>query len=199
MDVFALPSDTDIRQAGFVLVGEPLALDLANTIKLASDPQLELLADDARNMAFWSLERDRLPESAGTPSLSESLALRSALHALLTSIRAGASPEAWALAHVNDVAQRARMTTELVAAESSVARRTRWQASDAADIALSAVAHSAIELLTGPNADRVRRCAAPNCSMMFVATNLKRRWCTPNGCGNRERVARHSRQLQRTT
>jgi predicted RNA-binding Zn ribbon-like protein len=194
MHVTTPPSDADIRGAGFVLMGEPLAIDLANTVKLAVDPQLDLLGDDTRNAAFWSLERHRLPEPAGVPSLSESLALRSALQSLLSGIASGAAPEAWALERVNEVARRTRVTTELVPAESSVTTKPHWQASDVADIALSAVALSAIDFLTGPNAGRLRVCAAPHCSMMFVAMNAKRRWCTANGCGNRERVARHSRQ-----
>jgi predicted RNA-binding Zn ribbon-like protein len=177
-------------------MGEPLAIDLANTIKTAVDPQLDLLSDDARNTAFWSLERHRLPEPASVPSLFESRALRSALHSLLTRVESGALPEAWSVSHVNEVARRARFTTELVIGGPAAVTKTHWQADDATDIALSAVAQSAIDFLTGPNASRLRVCAAPHCSMMFVAMNSKRRWCTPNGCGNRERVARHSRQRQ---
>ncbi|MDQ1609555.1 MAG: hypothetical protein QOE16_2287 [Microbacteriaceae bacterium] len=196
MHVTMSPNDADVREAGFVLMGEPLAVDLANTIKLAAEPPLDLLADDAHNTVFWSLEHDRLPEPAGVPSLSESLALRSALHSLLASIERGVPPEESSVSYVNEVARRARVTTELVPTKSSVAAQACGQADDAADIALSAVAQSAIDFLTGPSAHLLRVCAAPRCGMMFVATNSKRRWCTPNGCGNRERVARHSRQRQ---
>jgi predicted RNA-binding Zn ribbon-like protein len=196
MQTIEAPAGTDIREAGFVLMGEPLAIDLANTIKTAAVPQVDLLGDDARNTAFWSFESHRLPEFAGVPSLTESHALRSALHSLLTRVESGAAPEAWAVSYVNEVSRRARFATELVIERPSIVTKTHWQADDPADIALSAVAQSAIDLVTGPLASRLRVCAAPQCSMMFVATNSKRRWCTPNGCGNRERVARHSRQRQ---
>ncbi|MDQ1576027.1 MAG: hypothetical protein QOH55_1177 [Microbacteriaceae bacterium] len=199
MHVTMSPSDADVREAGFVLLGEPLAIDLANTIKLAAEPPVDLLADEAKNTVFWSLEHDRLPEPASVPSLPESLALRSALHSLLTSIERGVPPEGSAVGYVNEVARRTRVTTELVRTGPSVAAQAYWQADDAADIALSAVAQSAIDFLTGPSAHLLRVCAAPHCGMMFVATNSKRRWCTPNGCGNRERVARHSRQRQGST
>jgi CGNR zinc finger len=38
---------------------------------------------------------------------------------------------------------------------------------------------------------RLRRCANPACSMIFIAVNPRRSWCTPGVCGNRARVARH--------
>jgi predicted RNA-binding Zn ribbon-like protein len=196
MQTIEAPAGADIREAGFVLIGEPLAIDLANTIKTAAGTKVDLLSEDARNTAFWSFESHRLPEFAGVPSLSECHALRSALRSLLTRVESGAAPEAWAVSYVNEVSRRARLATELEISGPSLMTKTRWQADDAADITLSAVAQSAIDFITGPLASRLRVCAAPQCSMMFVATNSKRRWCTPNGCGNRERVARHSRHQQ---
>nr|WP_272925044.1 CGNR zinc finger domain-containing protein [Streptomyces sp. SID8377] len=40
----------------------------------------------------------------------------------------------------------------------------------------------------------MRRCANPECSMLFLAGNSRRKWCTGNICGNRTRVARHCRR-----
>lgn len=37
----------------------------------------------------------------------------------------------------------------------------------------------------------LRRCANPTCSMLFLAENKRRKWCTSNICGKRARVARH--------
>jgi predicted RNA-binding Zn ribbon-like protein len=50
-----------------------------------------------------------------------------------------------------------------------------------------------MEILAG-HTDRLRRCANPACSMLFLADTTRRQWCTPNLCGNRARVARHYRR-----
>ena len=71
----------------------------------------------------------------------------------------------------------------------------RWTArggGGAADALLAAVARSAIDLLTGPWSERVRRCEAPGCPRLFVARDARRRWCSSATCGNRVRVARHA-------
>ncbi len=72
-------------------------------------------------------------------------------------------------------------------------RRTAWATSTGAELTLAAVAGSAIDVVTGPAADRLRVCGSDRCILMFVATNAKRRWCSSAACGNRERVARHAR------
>ena len=70
----------------------------------------------------------------------------------------------------------------------------RWTARGgaAADAVLAVVARSAIDLLTGPWSERVRRCEAPGCPRLFVARDARRRWCSSATCGNRVRVARHA-------
>ena len=54
------------------------------------------------------------------------------------------------------------------------------------------VARAAVELLTGPDRDRLQVCQAPGCQRVFVSANRRRRWCSATGCGNRVRVARHA-------
>lgn len=55
---------------------------------------------------------------------------------------------------------------------------------------LSTVARDAVELFTGPMADRVRRCAGNDCLLVFVDTSRpgRRRWCSMERCGNRAKV-----------
>lgn len=55
---------------------------------------------------------------------------------------------------------------------------------------LSTVARDAVELFTGPMADRVRRCAGNDCLLTFVDTSRpgRRRWCSMERCGNRAKV-----------
>jgi len=59
--------------------------------------------------------------------------------------------------------------------------------------ALALVARDAIDLVTGPQVHRLRECAAPDCSGIFVdaSRGRRRRWCSTARCGNRTRVATH--------
>lgn len=62
---------------------------------------------------------------------------------------------------------------------------------------VGAVARDAVELLTDPVAlAALRRCAGDNCPLVYVDTSRgrRRRWCSSEVCGNRERVARHRRR-----
>ncbi|MFJ5024615.1 CGNR zinc finger domain-containing protein [Streptomyces goshikiensis] len=63
---------------------------------------------------------------------------------------------------------------------------------------LAAVARDAVELLTDPG-DRalLRACEGDGCARVYLDTSRghRRRWCSSELCGNRERVARHRRRL----
>ncbi|MDY7103018.1 MAG: CGNR zinc finger domain-containing protein [Actinomycetota bacterium] len=63
---------------------------------------------------------------------------------------------------------------------------------DAAAV-LSALARDAIELFTGPQVGRLRRCDADDCNLLFVDTSRpgRRRWCAMARCGNRAKVRAH--------
>lgn len=62
---------------------------------------------------------------------------------------------------------------------------------------LAVVARDAVELLTDPVARAcLRQCAGDNCPIVYLDTSRgrRRRWCSSEVCGNRERVARHRRR-----
>ncbi|MFJ8940812.1 CGNR zinc finger domain-containing protein [Streptomyces sp. NPDC102365] len=62
---------------------------------------------------------------------------------------------------------------------------------------LAAVARDTVELLTDPAARAgIRQCEGDNCPLVYLDTSRgrRRRWCSSEVCGNRERVARHRRR-----
>ncbi|MFI7383060.1 CGNR zinc finger domain-containing protein [Streptomyces sp. NPDC049813] len=62
---------------------------------------------------------------------------------------------------------------------------------------LAAVARDVVDLLTDPAARGcLRQCAGDNCPIIYLDTSRgrRRRWCSSEICGNRERVARHRRR-----
>ncbi|SDR85711.1 Conserved protein containing a Zn-ribbon-like motif, possibly RNA-binding [Actinopolymorpha singaporensis] len=68
-----------------------------------------------------------------------------------------------------------------------------WQLPADAEQVVSTVARDAIDLLTGPFADRIRECDAHNCQLIFVDTSRpgRRRWCSMERCGNRHKLRAH--------
>ncbi|MFG3286127.1 CGNR zinc finger domain-containing protein [Streptomyces sp. NPDC048111] len=66
------------------------------------------------------------------------------------------------------------------------------------DALLAAVARDAVDLLTDPEARaRLRQCEGDSCRLLYLDTSRgrRRRWCSSEVCGNRERVARHRRRV----
>jgi predicted RNA-binding Zn ribbon-like protein len=62
---------------------------------------------------------------------------------------------------------------------------------------LSVIARDAVTLLTDPPARaRLRECAGEDCDLVYLDASRghRRRWCSSELCGNRERVARHRRR-----
>ena len=52
---------------------------------------------------------------------------------------------------------------------------------------------SAADLLVGPQLQRVRQCANPECGWLFLDNSKSgnRRWCSMSACGNRAKAHRH--------
>jgi predicted RNA-binding Zn ribbon-like protein len=61
------------------------------------------------------------------------------------------------------------------------------------DQCLGVIARDAIDLLGGPERALLRRCAAEDCSGIYVdrSRGARRKWCSTAGCGNRTRVSAH--------
>jgi predicted RNA-binding Zn ribbon-like protein len=183
----------EIQRAGFPMGGEPLvALDLVDTELLAVQPQVELF-DSAEDLGrWWALQAPRLP--AGTVAdLAATRRLRAAVRDLFDAHLAGRAPRSTSIEDVNAIASAAPTSLRMLSGDGGPARvETRWHTELGGNAALAAIAREAIELLTNPERlARLRRCANPTCSMLFLAENKRRQWCTANICGNRARVARH--------
>jgi predicted RNA-binding Zn ribbon-like protein len=63
---------------------------------------------------------------------------------------------------------------------------------------LSTIARDAIDLLAGPYAGRIRECAHPDCSRLFLDVSHagRRRWCGMTACGNRSKSAAYRRRVR---
>lgn len=137
------------------------------------------------------------PDVRSTSSqLIEARRLREAIYRLIEAARTGARPEPRDLAVVNGWARRSRAAPQL-AADLRVARR----AGDPSAAALAELAASAVQLIGGPDLVRIRNCADPTCSVMFIDRSRpgRRRWCSMERCGNRAKTALYRDRSRRAT
>lgn len=101
-----------------------------------------------------------------------------------------------ALARVNEVALGTPPAPWAVRADDG-SLRPRLHAPPGHPGLLSLIARDALELLTDPAARAsLRQCEGDNCPIVYLDTSRgrRRRWCSSEVCGNRERVARHRRR-----
>jgi predicted RNA-binding Zn ribbon-like protein len=58
---------------------------------------------------------------------------------------------------------------------------------------LTMLACDTVDMLTGPEIDRLHQCQASSCGSFYLDTSRggQRRWCSSASCGNRVRVAAH--------
>ncbi|MGW4485018.1 CGNR zinc finger domain-containing protein [Amycolatopsis sp. NPDC004368] len=190
------PTLEDVQAAGFPMGGEPLvALDLADTLMTAVDPAVDLIEPTDGFETWWRLQLPRLPE-ASVPTAAATRRLRAAIRELLESHLENRVPQAVSVEDVNAFASAVPRSLRLTEGDGGVlTAATRWHTEHGGNAALASIATETIELLSSPaRLEKLRRCANPTCSMLFVAETKRRQWCTGNICGNRARVARHYRR-----
>ncbi|MGW8884770.1 CGNR zinc finger domain-containing protein [Streptomyces sp. NPDC055749] len=167
-----------------------LCLELLPTGGLGRYAVYEVLHEPA-DLVRWAGE-SRLPAglalSVSAAELELARELRAALWRLTGSRVEGREPAPGDLEAVNAVAA----APPLVARLGADGRR-EWAPGATGTGLLSTVARDAVDLLTGPFAERVRVCEAHNCALLFVDTSRpgRRRWCAMERCGNRHKVRAH--------
>jgi predicted RNA-binding Zn ribbon-like protein len=177
----------------FASLGEPLAVELVNTRPMRDGHRHELLADESAAAAWLRAHATALPAGAmdTPPPAGELRALRGAVEALFHAALASVAPAPAAVAAVNEASAAAPLRFELEWDGTGFGAAVVAGGSPGAAASLAAIARSAIEVLGDPRGARLRKCEAPGCVLVFVASNPRRRWCSATSCGNRVRVARH--------
>lgn len=129
--------------------------------------------------------------------LQEARRLRAVLHALAERGLTDPDVREEAVAEVNRVLGRSVGVRRLERLADGRYVRGFTPVGDAFSALLVPIVESAADALTGNELERVRRCAAPDCSRVFLdeTRNRARRWCDMGGCGNRAKARRHRRKL----
>lgn len=143
------------------------------------------------DLAEWIAARyDRVDASAGGSATTErelvdAIGLRDAIASVAVDFEAHREPSPDAVDTVNLYAATPDIPPVLAGG-----RRQAGRSSVRTGQVLSTVARDAVRLFVDENRDRVRRCAADGCGLLFFdeSRSANRRWCSMQRCGNREKV-----------
>ena len=171
---------------------------------LAWGRQAGLLAPDETDVLYgWAATH---PEEA-QETLSRAVALREAIHQVLSASIAGEPQDEGALSTLNRELSVALSRLRVVPAASDTYVWT-WErdgengGGPSLGRPLWPVARSAAELLTSSaKVGRVKVCGGEGCGWMFLdeSRNASRKWCESRDCGNRERVRQYLARKKRTS
>jgi len=180
----------------FAVIGEPIvAVDLINTVAApGSAAGSDLLTADRGAEAWWRVEKARVPPG-DLPDTRALRRLRSALRDIIEALVDDRPVPRAPVSELNFFMQSAPSSTRLTLTAEGPRSDTHWHREFGGNPRLAFIATQAAEFLSDPSqVRRLRRCANPACSMIFIAVNPRRSWCAPGVCGNRVRVARHHRR-----
>ncbi|HEU5391478.1 MAG TPA: CGNR zinc finger domain-containing protein [Streptosporangiaceae bacterium] len=173
------------------LLGEPAVVELANTLYLAGQDVLDILADPATRTAWLArlvMDPPAIPARLTAAETMALMRLRDAVADLLRAVATAARPASASIATINKAAGAAPLVARLDWPPGQPARAVTHPAAGAAvfDVVLGRLAVDAICLVTGPHPLRV--CAGPGCGLLFVARHRRRRFCH-HSCSHRARQA----------
>jgi predicted RNA-binding Zn ribbon-like protein len=172
-------------------LGEPLAVDFANTVRREGTGYRELFRS-GEDVATWSLlERGRVPRldaATANRELARIRALRDDVFAVLAAASAGTAFPPDARRRVNGRARANPLVAQLGDEPVRCGAVLSHPAAGVEEL-LTRVAHSAIELAR--SAAGLALCDAPSCGQFFLRERPNQHWCG-GACGTRARVARHA-------
>jgi predicted RNA-binding Zn ribbon-like protein len=174
-------------------LGQPLALDVAASVKRRGDVHVELWRDGS-DVAQWCALMDgrvpRLTAEQAAARLGELRAVRDDVFAVLGAVVAGTPPPADAAGRLDARARRHPVIAQL-GGDAVVSGTT-----DPVEELLARTAASTIDLARDPG--ELTFCDAPSCGQFYLRERRGQVWCSI-ACGTRARVARHARRARPPT
>jgi predicted RNA-binding Zn ribbon-like protein len=179
----------------FRWLGEPLAIDLANTVMVVGEESVDLLASAAELEDWLERQRPRLGDCRfALGHLAELRALREDVRDLLAATATAEPLPQAALRRVNAACAAAPVAPQLLVGDDGGTLLAEAGGKvESLPALLGVLARSAILLIADRERGPLQVCAAPSCGMFFLG---RRRWCC-SACGNRARAARHYRRRRK--
>lgn len=171
-------------------------VDFANTIACPGCRAGDALESEASAHRWLRAHPDLPALSNGSLNLAELRRLRGSVRDLLYATIRRTRPGLRSLATVNTAAAGGLSWSTLEW------RRGQWQIiarirpGNGTGPLAGTLARSVVALLGGPGRKKLRACQGPGCVHLLFVRTRQQLWCSPTGCGNRVRVARHWRKVR---
>jgi predicted RNA-binding Zn ribbon-like protein len=179
----------------FPILGEPLTVELANTLYTHSSGVIDFLGS-ADLVTSWFAKAPgaaalSLPSRLSVADADAIRQIRDATHGALGSLVSGrARVDPRHVSVLNHHAAAASCHWHLEWSDDAGATAQRVYGGRKPDAFRAQLAGEVIAFLGGPQRSQVRRCAHPDCEMFFVQHHHKRRFCHES-CAHRARQARY--------
>ncbi|HXS44172.1 MAG TPA: CGNR zinc finger domain-containing protein [Solirubrobacteraceae bacterium] len=178
------------------LLGGRLCLDFVNSVDWSpsGEPlgaELDALRDPpwltrwGRRVGLVAGAGARNP---GAGELRKAHELRAAVHAILSAVADGERPDPEDLTTL--ARHHARAATEAVLARGDGGWQLSWASRDPRLVRFEAAVDAVALLADAAALARLRRCPGRNCGWLFLDTSGRRRWCSMQTCGSREKMRR---------
>jgi predicted RNA-binding Zn ribbon-like protein len=178
-------------------LGEPLAIDFANTTRRRGMVDHDYLRDGT-DLERWSEceagRVPRVPARAAAARLDEVRSVRDDVKAVLRATVDGTPLPVQAVGRLNARARAVPIVPQLGRRPGELRRAPATRAGALGEL-LARVAAAAIELAGSGDRDAVHFCDAPSCGQFFEPDRPNQRWCGTS-CGTRARVARHAAHVR---
>lgn len=167
-------------------------LALANSIVTLPGGQLVDELTSPEDATAWLVARELAPEEVGLLEYCQLklTRVRGHLRPLLESHTDGIAPDPASLDAIN------RALTAVPSAAplsyhpgEGLSRVPNHPVTQLVDHAMATITEDAASLLTGPDAQRIARCASKPCDRFLLRTHSRRQWCSER-CGARQRANR---------
>ncbi len=175
------------------LQGGCLALDFANSVDWTAD-DIAIPATDALlepdSLERWGTRLGVAGSPGGPEELELARGLREALHAIFSALAADLEPDEFSLSRLRFAYAQAVAAGTLSQRERDGAFGLQWRDDEPRRVRF-AVAADAMALLADPaRLARLHRCPGRDCGWVFLDTSGRRRWCSMDTCGSREKMRR---------
>ena len=167
------------------------AVDFANTVACSACRAEDGLSDLASYRVWAARRRAVAPGTVTSSQLAELRSLRGAVRDVFGTEVRGTEPSSLAIEALNRASRRSVGTPILRRDRGHWSVRVTGETSESVARFSGAIARSAFATLTGTPGHHLRACLGPGCAHFLLARTRTQRWCSPSGCGNRVRVARH--------
>jgi predicted RNA-binding Zn ribbon-like protein len=168
----------------FVYVSGRTCLDFAGTLKWRRSSSEELLTRP-HLLSDWALQAGLVDAAFDVTDddLTAAIALREAIYRTVTARLEHRRPTPADVDLLNERASQRQLTPRLQRTGTVRREGTTSQL-------LASLAADLLDLLAGPDIERVKGCASPACTRLYVDSSRagNRHWCGMSKCGNRAKV-----------